>query len=194
MTIFDLLFIVLFLGAAGTLVAAAVEMLRGRRAHAWAIFWRLAVCAAAYIGSVYLSAALARRVVLRVGDPQCNDDWCIAVDGAKTTPHDNHVAYDVSLRIFSRARRVAMRDNGAADVYLVDSAGRRYDPIPRGTEIPLNTLLQAGESVATARFFDLPADARGLGLIVERRGFPGPVCLIIGECDAFHGPPIVRID
>lgn len=144
MTIFDLLFIGLFLGAAGTLVAAAVEMLRGRRAHAWTIFWRLAVCAAAYIGIVYLSAALARRVVLRVGDPQCNDDWCIAVDGAKTTPHDNRVAYDVSLRIFSRALRVSMHEYGASDVYLVDTAGRRFDPIPRGNEVPLSVLLEPG--------------------------------------------------
>jgi hypothetical protein len=193
MSLFDLFFLALALAAAGTLVAALITAARGRWARALTILTRLLICAAVYIGIVYLSAALSKRLVLHVGDPQCNDDWCFAVDNVKRTPHEDRVAYDVSLRIFSRALRVDMHENGARDVYLVDSAGRRYDPIPRGTEVPLNTLVHAGESIPTMRFFDVPAKARGLGLIVERQGFPGPVCLVIGECDQIHGPPIVYV-
>jgi hypothetical protein len=194
MTIFDLLFILLFFVAAATLVAAAAFAVRGRWARARSIFRWLAAGIAVYIGIVYLSAAAERRVVLRVGDPQCNDDWCLAVDGVKRTPHDGRVACEINLRIFSRALRVEMHEYGASDVYLVDSAGRRYDPLPRPDGIPLSTLLRPGESVMTIRLFDLPAGARGLGMILGRRGFPGPVCLIICECDAFHGPPIVPLD
>ena len=144
MTIFDLLFIVLFLGAAGTLVAALVEMLRGRRAHAgrFSGAWRFAPRRTS-------GSSTSRRL-----SPGA---WCCAWEirsattiGVSRWTEQNHASRQPrGLRRepphFSRALRVAMRDNGAADVYLVDSAGRRYDPIPRGTQIPLNTLLQAGE-------------------------------------------------
>ena len=144
MTMFDLLFIALFLTAIGALIVAAVSGIRGRRARALGILRRLAFCAAAYIAIVYAATALSPRVVLRVGDPECSDDWCIAVQGVNRTHENALVRYDVTLRIFSRARRVAQREMGAKDVYLVDAHWKRYDPIHMGPEIPLNTLLQPG--------------------------------------------------
>jgi len=194
MTIFDFLFIALFFCALGALVAAAVFALSGRRARALSVLRRLAMCAAVYLAIVYLSAAFAKQTVLRVGEPQCDDDWCLAVDAVDRTPQASTVRYRVTLRIFSRALRVAQRENGASDVYLADSRGERYDPIPQGSEIPLNTLLQAGESVTTTRLFELPAGAGNVELIVGRHGLPNGVCLIIGECEVFHGPPAVRLE
>ncbi|HUI57304.1 MAG TPA: hypothetical protein VLY04_20150 [Bryobacteraceae bacterium] len=194
MTIFDLLFIALFFCTLGALVAAAVFALSGRRTRALGVLRRLAICAGVYLGIVYVSAVFAKQTVLRVGDPQCNDDWCLAVDGVERMPHETAVLYRVTLRIFSRALRVAMRENGASDVYLTDSQGNRYDPFRQGSEIPLNTLLQAGESVTTTRLFEMPAGARNVSLFIGRHGLPKGVCLIIGECDVFHGPPAVRID
>jgi hypothetical protein len=193
MTIFDLLFIALFLSAIGALIAAVVAIFRGRRARALFILRTLALCAVAYIGIVYIATALSKQVVLRVGDPQCSDDWCLAVERAKRTPKNTVTLYDVTLRIFSRARRVAQRENVARDVYLVDAHWRRYDPVLTGSEIPLNTLLQPGESVTTSRSFELPADAHDIGLMVDRRTVL-PICVIIGECGAFHKSTIVRID
>jgi hypothetical protein len=193
MTIFDLLFIALFLTAIGTLIVAAVSVFRGRRARALVILRRLALCAVAYIGIVYVATAFSKQVVLRVGDPQCSDDWCIAVAGVKRESKDAVTVYDLTLRIFSRARRRAQRENIATDVYLVDSHWRRYDPTPTGSEIPLNTLLQPGETVTTGRIFKLPADAHEIGLLVGHR-VVRPICLIIGECGAFHKGTMVRID
>ncbi len=193
MTIFDLLFIVLFFTTLGTLIAAAVAALRGRRARALAILGRLALGAVAYIGIVYLATALSKQPVLRVSDPQCSDDWCIAVEGVKRTPKDAVTVYDVTLRIFSRAQRVTQREKLAKDVYLVDAHWKRYDPVLSGSEVPLNTLLQPSESVTTSRRFELPPESHDISLIVDRSPIL-PICVIIGECGAFHKGTMVRID
>jgi hypothetical protein len=192
-TVFDLLFIVLLLTAIITLIVAAVAALRGHRERALIILRSLLVGAAAYIGIVYGATALSAAKVLRVGDPQCSDDWCLAVDGAARTAKGAVTVYDVKLRIFSRARGRAQRENIATDVYLVDDRWRRYDPVPNRAAIPLNTLLQPLQSVQTERAFELPSDAHGIGLIIgHRAGLP--ICLIIGECGAFHKATVVRID
>ncbi len=192
MTVFDLLFIALFLTAIGTLIAVAVAAFRGQRQRALGLLRRLAFCAVTYVAMVYAATAVSPRVVLRVGDPECSDDWCMAVEGVKRTQENAVARYDVTLRIFSRARRVAQRELAAKDVYLVDGQWRRYDPVLTGSEIPLNTLLQAGELVTTSRRFELPADVHGIGLMVDRSALP--ICVIIGECGAFHRDTIVRID
>jgi hypothetical protein len=195
MTIFDLLFLVLFLTAAGTLLAIAVAAVRGRRARALTLLGRLACGIIAYLGLVYAATALSRLVVLHAGDAECSDDWCIAVDGAQRTARGATAEYDVKLRIFSRALRRPQRELAATDVYLVDSLWNRYDPVPNSANVPLNTLLQPGESIATERVFEVPAGAHGLGLRVGRSGMPiGPICLIVGECEAFHKGTVIRID
>jgi hypothetical protein len=195
MTIFDLLFLVLVLAAAGTLILSAVAAMRGQRARALTLLGRLVCGGIAYVGLVYAATALSAPVVLHPGDADCSDDWCIAVDGAQRTAKGATAEYDVKLRIFSRALGRAQRELVATDVYLVDSLWNRYDPVPNAANIPLNTLLQPGESIATGRVFEVPANAHGLGLRVGRSGMPfGPVCLIIGECEAFHKGTLIRIE
>jgi hypothetical protein len=194
MTIFDLLFLMAFLSAVIAVVIAIVAAVRGDRAHSLAILRKLAFSVGAYLGMVYTATAVSKQVVLGIGDPECSDDWCIAVEGVKRTPKNTSAVYAVTLRIFSRARRVAQREMGAKDVYLVDSRWNRYDPVPAGHEVPLNILLHAGESVRTSRTFELPAGAGGLGLMVDRtQPLPVPVCLIIDECGAFHKGVMIRI-
>ncbi|MGD0303001.1 MAG: hypothetical protein ABSE86_38520 [Bryobacteraceae bacterium] len=193
MTLFDLLFIVLVMTALATLIGAMISALRGHRARAFRILRTVAMAALVYVGIVYIAAAWAKPVVLKVGDPECSDDWCIAVDHVERTPKSALMIYEVTLRIFSRARRVAQRENVARDAYLVDAYWKRYDPILIGAEIPLNTLLQPGKSVSTSRRFELPVDARGIGLMVDRSSIL-PFCLIIGECEAFHKGTVIRLD
>jgi hypothetical protein len=113
MTIFDLLFVSAFLSAIGALITAAVSAFRGSGARSLAILQKLAVCTAVYVGLVYMVTALSKPVVLKVGDPECSDDWCVAVEGVKRTPKNSVAVYDVTLRIFSRARRVAQRELAA---------------------------------------------------------------------------------
>lgn len=190
MTLFDLWFIALFFTAIGTLVFAMVLAARGWRTRAWRLLGKLAMCAAAYIGLVYGVTAVAKEPVLRVGEPECSDDWCIAVTSVKSGPAGVN-RYEIGLRIFNRALRVSQRELVAKDVYLVDAQWRRYDPVRAGAEIPLNTLLGPGASVNISRRFDLPNGVRPKGLIVDRKA--PPFCLIIGECEAFHKATMVRI-
>jgi hypothetical protein len=192
-TIYDLVFLVLLFTAIVSLIVAVVWAFRGRRRQALTILHNVAVCAAGYIGFVYVVTALSKPVVHSLKDPQCNDDWCIAVEDFKRTPTDASTDYEVTLRIFSRARRRAQREKIATDVYLVDSHWNHYDPILDGSEVPLNTLLQPGESVTTRRRFGLPKDAQEIGLKVGRRAVV-PICLIIAECEAFHKGAIFKLD
>jgi hypothetical protein len=191
-TVFDLLFIALFLTAVATLVTSIVLFFRGRRARALTALGKLAFCAAGYIGFVYAATAMSKPRVLRAGDPECSDDWCFAVTAVRRTPMNAVTRFDVDLRIFSRARRVTQRELAAKDVYLVDADWNRYSPVATGGEIPMNTLLLAGESKNTSRRFDVPPDARGISLMLDRDAFP--FCLIIGECEAFHKGIMIRLE
>jgi len=193
MTFFDLLFIALVIAALATLIGAMISAIRGHRARALRILRTVALGALVYVGIVYIATAFSSPVVLRPGDPECDDDWCIAVERVERTPQNTIMIYDVSLRIFSRARRVAQRENVARDVYLVDAHWKRYNPILTGAEVPLNTLLQPGGSVSSRRRFELPMDAHGIGLMVDRSSIL-PFCVIIGECEAFHKGTVVTLD
>jgi len=192
MTIFDLLFLLLAFAAMVTLISAAVLAVRGRGARAGRVFRRLSICAAAYVGIVYAATAFSKPKVLNAGEPQCSDDWCLAVDSVNRTVESSTAVYHVTLRIFSRARRVSQREMMAKDVYLVDAEWRRYEPRPHPAELPLNTLLEPEQSVLSRRTFEVPASARDIGLLIDRS--QPPFCLIIGECGAFHRTPLVRID
>lgn len=194
MTVFDLLFIALLVGALGTLVFAAAVAARGKPAQALAVLRRLGLFSAFYLGMVYLFTAFSSPRILRIGDPQCFDDWCLAVETANPVTRDALTHYDITLRVFSRARRVAQRENGANDVYLVDGAWNRYDPGPHPAEIPLNILLQPGESITTRRTFQLPANARTISLMLDHGSGPLGICLVIGECSAFHKGTRVSMD
>jgi hypothetical protein len=192
-TVFDLFFILLVLICFVTLVAAGVRAIQDGPRQAWRTLRNLLLCAMCYIGIVYAATAVSHLRVHRVGDPQCNDDWCLSIDDVQRTAKDSYADVDVTLRVFSRAARRAQRELIATDVYLVDGAWNRYDPILDGSEIPLNTLLQPRQSVTTRRRFRVPEHAHLLGLRLGHRDLL-PVCLIIGECEAFHKGEILRLD
>jgi len=185
MMIFDLLFLVLALAAIATLITAAVQWRRAPR-----ILLNLAICAAIYIGLVYGVTAACTPKILHAGEPQCRDDWCFQVDHAERTPN----GYNVEIKIFSTAKRVAQRENGAKDVYLVDEQWNRYNPEPSTSEPPLNTLLQPGESVITHRTFNIPATTSNIGLALDHSNDGFPICLVIGECEALHKGTVMRLE
>jgi len=183
MTVFEPLFLLLVLVSAVTLATALVTR-RGRIALRWM------TCAGVYFGIVMAVSLVADRKVYEVGDAQCFDDWCITVaEAGRETPG---APYDVSLRLSSRAKRVPMGEKGTV-VYLTDSEGRRYDPLPDPAYIPLDTVLQPGESVVAKRRFGVPSEARGVGLIYAHEGGFPIGWFIIGEGGWFAKPPIVML-
>lgn len=180
----DLVFIAAFLAAAGTLIVALAAALRGRGRQALMILRRFGIAAAVYLLVVLTVSWSTRPHMLHPGEPKCNGEWCIAVAGAKR-PADGGTL-TVVLKLFSTAKRVAMRED--ARVYLVDADGRRFEPRPDASAAPLNVRLEAGQSVTTQRVFDVPRDAASPALVVRfgGEGFPG--CLVIGENTWLHEP------
>ena len=194
MTIFDLVFIAVIFASLATLTTAAIAAIRGRREHALAILRKFGICAIAYLSIVVVVALFSPQRILDIGDPWCFDDWCLSVENVSRTPAPPRVSYDVSLRIFSQARRVSQRAQGAW-IYVIDRRGNRYAPEPDPSGVPLDVLLQPGDSITTSRVFKLPAAAGGLGLITGHGG-PGcfPSCFIIGDdASLFHKRTFVRL-
>jgi len=193
MTIFDLLFIAVFFATAISLSVAAYSALRGRRPRAIAILRWLGVYLGAYFGVLILVSLASPRRVVRVGENQCWDDWCIAVTDVRRQPASAVVSYVVTLRVSSRARRRAQRERGV-QVYLTDDRGRRYEPALDNAAITFDVLLQPQEAINTTRVFETPIDSHDLVLVVSHGGgFPG--CCIIGESGSlFHKSTVVRLN
>lgn len=195
MSVFDLLFLLAFLASVVTLATTAISAARGRRAQSLKILRIYGICAAGYLLTAAAVAILKPQRVIPVGDPWCSDDWCLTVEKVVRTPAPPQVSYEVDLRISSQARRVTQRAKGAW-IYLIDDRGHRYSPDPNRPSVPLDVLLQPGESVTTSRTFRVPAEVRQLGLI---SGHGGPYCgsmsiLIIGQGGClFKKPALIRI-
>jgi hypothetical protein len=188
MGLFDLLFIVAFLATIGTLLSAIVLAIRRQRRRALVLLFRWCVCAAVYLSAVVLASVFWPRTVLQPGDDRCFDDWCIGVESAIRQPG----SYVVNLRLSSRARRASQRENGVV-VYLADREGRRYNPVPVDSAVRLNVLLEPGQSVAAPRIFEVPGDARELGLVITHQGGFPIGWFIIGDETWFHKPTLVRL-
>jgi len=196
MTIFDLLFLLAVLATLITLIILLIALVRGRGAKALRILRTYAIAVAFYI-IVGVAVSLFRpQRVLRVGDPWCFDDWCLTVESVHQTRGPGDIAYQVGLRLSSRAGRVSQRAKGAW-IYLIDNHGRRFQADPDPAAVPLDVLLEPQESVTTTRIFHVPADAQQLGLITGHGGAYCGVMLffVIGDSAClFHKPTMIRID
>jgi len=196
MSIFDLLFLFLFPVSLITLAAAVISAIRGRRSGALRILGVYGLCAAGYLATGVAVDFLKPQRVIPAGEPWCLDDWCLTVENVSRTPAASQVSYRIGLRISSRARRVTQRAKGAW-IYLIDEQGRRYSPDADPSAVPLDVLLRPGDSVSTARAFEVPAGTRALGLVT---GHGGPYCgamdiLVIGAGGClFQKPTMIRIE
>jgi hypothetical protein len=187
MTIFDLIFLALVgVSLAAWLTAAAAAVSRhGRRACRVLMVW--AAGFSAYMSVVAAASAVLPRRTFAIGEPECNDDWCLAVEKVERAGP----TWRVGFRISSRALRVTQREHGVS-VYLTDGQGRKWAPVD-SPDVPFDVALGPGESVATARAFALPADARPVGLVIRHdTGFPIG-WFIIGYDTWFRKPALVRI-
>jgi hypothetical protein len=190
--IFELLFILIVLATFIAFVTAAIQAVRGRSRSALRVLGVLAASLAVYFTICCLSTVLTPRRVLTIGEPLCFDDWCIELSGATKTASGSIVTYQTSIRIFSQARRVAQRENGAV-LYLEDDRGVRYAELPNASDIPTNVLLQAGETVTITRSFQVPAAAHVAGFVLTKSGFPIG-WFVIGEGQSlFHKEAITRM-
>lgn len=184
----DLLFIIVFLTAVVALTRAVVSTLRGRRPDARRILSRIGVFAVGYLSVVIATSLLSPRRWIAVGAEQRFDDWAL------TVTHVEHATqrYHVDLRVTSHARGRPQRAADAA-VVLVASDGRRFRPLDAPGARSLQSLLQPGESFETSRDFQVPSDARIIGLDVLHGAWPA--LFVIGDRGSlFHKRPLARID
>jgi hypothetical protein len=191
-SIFDLLFILVFLAAAATILRAAFLAIRGPRARALSLLRRLSLSAGVYLSVVVLASIFWPRTILKMGGPRCFDDWCITVESAARRPAGGRGAYLVAFRLSSTARGVSQRENSLA-VYITDDRNRRYNPVPHNTDVPFNIQLGPQESVTVTRVFELPADAHEPGLVITHEGGFPIGWFIVGYETWFRKPAIVPL-
>jgi hypothetical protein len=192
MNLFDLLFLLLALSAIVSLIAVLVLALSGRRVQSVRLLSRLAAGAFVYFSIVIITSSISPRRLLNMGDAQCFDDWCISAISSATSQTQTGLAYLVNLRISSRALRVPQRELNMA-VYLTDKDNHRYNPSPRPSDTPLNSLLEPGQSIALSRLFIIPPSARDLNLVITHEGGFPIGWFIIGYDAWFRRPPLIRL-
>jgi hypothetical protein len=167
-----------------------VSALRGQRDRAKKLLRVYLIFAGVYLGVASLVWLVTPVRVLKIGESQCSDDWCIAVERAQRVPADGGDVYDVTLRMSSRAQGVARRENNLT-LYLTEEHGARIPPDPEELGAPLNVLLKPGQRAIAKRRFRVPNSARDLSLVVAHAGrLPG--WLIIGG-DPFDGRTEIRL-
>jgi hypothetical protein len=208
-TPFDLLLIACFLTAVVSLLRAAYYAGRRRWVDSARVLRRLGCLAIVYFAVLVAVSLLSRPKVLRMGERQCFDDWCVSVEHAARRsrvgqpPADveaRGVFYVVTVRVSNAARRRAQR---AADVgvCLIDDNGHRYGPSPLGQRAldatgaggqDLTTRMPPGGSFVRRVVFDVPREAAELALVVNHGRFPGLV--IIGHPHSFlHAPTVIKL-
>jgi len=190
MTIFDLLFILIFLATVVALSSAIFQAIRGQRRKSLRVLSVSAVSAAIYFAICCASSILTPRCELRIGQSQCFDDWCVELDAINKIASNSAITYQTTIRIFSQAKRISQRENGIA-FYLEDDLGHRYSALPDPSATPSNVLLQPNESVTLTRNFQLSSTAHAEGFVATHEGGFPIQWFIIGEGQSlFHREPI----
>ncbi|MHB8503745.1 MAG: hypothetical protein ACYDCG_15265 [Candidatus Acidiferrales bacterium] len=192
MSLFDLLFIFLLLAAVSTLLATLWFAVCRKFNRARRSLVGLLVGTAAYMMIVIVVSLILPRRVVKLGDSQCFDDWCLSVAGFRRMPEGTRVEYIVDLQLSSRALRISQRENNVT-VYLTDKNGRRYEPVADKTYVPFNVLLRPQESVKVSRSFLVPGDAAEVGAVITHEGGFPIGWFIIGYDTWFRKPPFVRL-
>jgi hypothetical protein len=194
MSVFDLLFLLSVVALVIMLVALGVLILRGERRRARKILDILALYVASYCALAVVVDLLKPQRIIAVGEPWCFDDWCIQVESFTGAADGSRLRYTMQLRIFSTARRISQRAQGAW-IYLIDSEGRLFTPNADSTTTPLTVRLAPEQSVNTQSNFEVPAEAHILGLVTGHGGaFCGWSVLIVGEGGClFNRPTMIRL-
>ena len=191
MTLFDLLFILVFLTTVLGGLTALVQFLLRHRDRSKRTLRRVGLFAGIYWALVIVVSLVLPRDEIRIGEPRCFDDWCISADSVSIIPLHLNRQIRVTFTLSSRAKRVAQRELGVS-VYLVDLQNNRYDPQPDPHAVPFDTLLAPAEIVVTDREFTVPAGAGQVGLVITHEGGIPIQWFILGE-GPFRKPPIIPL-
>jgi len=192
MTLGDLIFILCFLGTIVACGRIVWKLAHGRAADAKRSAAWLTVFLALYFAVLVMVSLVTPAKVVPIGEPQCFDEWCIAVLGVEKPAaiggvRAKGVFWIVTVGVSNRGGGRRQRETGAF-AYLVDGYGHRFDPSPEGQAAvkregaagpPLTAFVEPGSSFASRLVFDIPSSVRELAFVKATGWFP--VAFIIGD-------------
>jgi hypothetical protein len=186
MTIFDLLFIAVFLASCVLLLIAAVQALRGRLHNAGRTLAYLASGLAVYLFALCIVSLTAHQKVVAIHEPQCSDDWCVAVSRTARSGQ----LLEIEFTVQSRALRVRQREFDV-DPYLIDNTGREYHA-KESAGPPFDKEIGPGEAFTTIRRYQ--AGPGAFNLILRPRHLSPGTFVIGDEASLLHPRTIVKIE
>jgi len=203
MTLYELIFILLFLGSVISLLLNAFLRRRGAFRQ---ILVALASVWGAYLTILAVSDVLSSQKVFRVGEEQCFDEMCFAVTDVQTMPIQvlNPSAttasrlYVVKIRVTSHARDRAQAEGGLrvrlydGNTYInVSEAAQNAYNAQHGESPRLTEKVSPGESILSVLVFDVPQRIVHPAITLDHGFTPG--YFVIGESPFFHKPDIHQL-
>ncbi len=201
MTLYELLFILMFLGSVISLLLAAFLRRRGgsRVLVALASVW------AVYLVILMVTDICSSQKVFTLGEDQCFDEMCFAVTDLQIIPAQSVTLsgvegslFAVKVRVTSHSRGRAQAEGGIRGRLYEDgtyvnpsvAAQRAYNA--RYGESPILTQkLAPGESTVSVLVFEVPPGMTHPALTLDHGFTPG--YFVIGESPFFHKPDIHRL-
>jgi hypothetical protein len=206
-SIYDLLFILLFLGSVVAVTALLILTLTRRRRAARALFLSLTAIWGAYFVALVAWDALAVQQVTKEGDNLCFDEMCFAVVSTQVsdqtapssvaTSRDGKV-FAVTVRMTSRSLGRPQAEGGLRGrlyqdgrYFLVSDAEQHSFESIHGATPKLTQKLNPGQSILSVLVFKIPSEISHPALTLDHGFTPG--YFIIGESPFLHKPPIMEL-
>jgi len=203
MTLYELVFILLFLGSVISLLLSAFLRRRGASRN---ILVALASVWGVYLVILAVTDVLSSQKVFKVGEEQCFDEICFAVADVQTMPEQalNPAGttasrlYVVKIRVISHSRGRAQSEAGLrgrlydGDTYInvSEAVQKAYDA--QHVESPkLTQRMAPGESTLVVLVFEVPQRITHAALTLDHGFTPG--YFVIGESPFFHKPDIHQL-
>jgi hypothetical protein len=207
MTLYELIFILLFLGSviSGSVICLLLSGFLWRRSSSKNILVALASVWGVYLAILAITDAFSPQKTFKVGEEQCFDEMCFAVADAQPMPeqtlNEPGIAasrlYVVKIRVISHSRSHTQAEGGLGgrlydedrDAYInVSEAAQKAYGAQYGESSKLTQRIAPGESVLSVLVFEVPQRFTHLALTLDHGFTPG--YFVIGESPFFHKPDI----
>jgi hypothetical protein len=200
MTLYELLFILLFLGSVIGISLAGIVWVKG------AVPKRLLVALTStwiiYFVILVVSDSFSSQELFKIGEEECFDEMCVSVVGVQTSPVQSSNSgpttnnlYVVKVRLTSHSLGRTQAERGLrgrlfdGQTYFGVSQPAQMDyEAHHGTGPNLTQEIGPGESVFVVLVFDVPKQITQPALTLDHGFTPG--YFVIGESPFFHKPDI----
>ena len=203
MTLYELIFILLFLGSViSLLLSPFLRRIGGFRK----LFVTLASVWAVYLVVLAFTDVFSPQKVFKNGEEQCFDELCFAVADVQTTPTQTldpsattrSRLYVVKVRVTSHSRGRAQAEGGLrgrlydGDTYInvSEDAQKAYDA-EHCENLKLTQKVAPGENIISVLVFEVPQGITHPALTFDHGFTPG--YFVIGESPFFHKPAVHQL-